>query len=126
MLTPDWWAHQYVAQTSQPISHELEASPFWNVNKVGQTYGLEPNYPCCTVNHPQGYPKFVSASFARVGDDGIAHVLLGPGAVNATTNSGAVVSISCRTNYPFNHDLLYFIQSDKPFAFAVRVPLWAA
>ncbi|KAL2011374.1 hypothetical protein VTN00DRAFT_4092 [Thermoascus crustaceus] len=102
MLTPDWWAHQYVAQTNQPISHVLEASPFWNVNKVGQTYGLEPNYPCCTVNHPQGYPKFVSASFVKVGDDGIAHALLGPGAVNTTTKSGA-----------------------EPFTFAVRVPLWA-
>lgn len=126
MATPNWWAHQYVAETNQPISHILDVTPFWNVNPAGQHYGLEPNYPCCTVNHPQGYPKFVSNSFARVGSNGIAHALLGPTSVNTTTAAGVIVSVSCDTNYPFAYELRYTVQSNGPFDFYVRVPSWAS
>jgi Beta-L-arabinofuranosidase, GH127 len=125
MATADWWAHQYVAQTNQPISHELSRSPFWNVGNLGQIFGTEPNYPCCAVNHHQGYPKFLSASFVRSGSSGIAHALLGPAEVLATTISGTRVHISCSTNYPFNSVLYYTINSDKDFVFSVRVPFWA-
>jgi hypothetical protein len=125
MLVPNWWAHQYVAETNQPISHQLGNPPFWNVNNWGQTFGLEPNYPCCTVNHPQGYPKFISNSFVRNGDNGIAHALLSPGFVEATTNTGTQVSITSSTNYPFSYTFEYTVSANAPFTFSVRVPLWA-
>ena len=125
MLMPRWWAHQYVAQTNQPISHQLNRDPFWNVNLVGQTFGLEPNYPCCTVNHPQGYPKFLSASFSRSGDSGLAHTLLSPAKATTQLPNGANVTVDCATNYPFNNVLYYTISSDGPFTFSVRVPGWA-
>ncbi|KAK2767371.1 hypothetical protein FQN53_006457 [Emmonsiellopsis sp. PD_33] len=124
MLTPDWWAHQYVAQTNQPVSHELKTTPFYNVNGFGQTFGLEPNYPCCTVNHPQGYPKFVSNMFVRTGYTGIAHALLGPAEVRTTTKSGVKVHIKCETDYPFSNVLYYKIETDSPFIFGFRVPTW--
>lgn len=40
MMTPDWWAHQYMAEPNQPYSKNLTDTPFWNVNSWGQTYGL--------------------------------------------------------------------------------------
>ena len=125
MVTADWWAHQYVAQTNQPISHELSQPPFYNVGKLGQTFGLEPNYPCCTANHHQGYPKFLSSSYMRYGEHGLAHVLLGPSEVTTTTRSGAGVEIRCETQYPFDHNLTYIIKSDRDFVFFIRVPSWA-
>ncbi|KAF7118922.1 hypothetical protein CNMCM5793_008558 [Aspergillus hiratsukae] len=125
MTLPDWSAHQYVAQTNQPISHKLDHSPFWNVREIGQTFGLEPNYPCCTVNHPQGYPKFVSAAFARQGQNGIAHALLGPMSVQTSTKSGAQVRIVCDTEYPFTQRLVYTVDADRPFHFSVRIPGWS-
>lgn len=125
MALPDWWAHQYVAQTNQPISHELSQTPFWNVGPLGQIYGTEPNYPCCTVNHPQGYPKFLSASFVRAGNMGLAHALLGPSEVITTIEGEAGVHVKCDTNYPFNHVLYYTIDAQRDFDFSVRVPSWA-
>ncbi|KAL5425956.1 hypothetical protein PMIN04_002186 [Paraphaeosphaeria minitans] len=77
-LTPDWWARQYVPQPNQPYAKHLDETPFWNVNQWGQSYGLEVDYPGCTVNHPQGYPKFTAAMYVQVGDDGIAHALRAP------------------------------------------------
>lgn len=119
-LTPDWWARQYVAQPNQPYSEHLAETPFWNVNQWGQTYGLEVNYPCCTVNHPQGYPKFASAMYVKVGDAGIAHALLGPGSVTS-----GETRIDCDTAYPFDETLTYTIDATSDFDFYVRVPGWA-
>lgn len=124
MLTPDWWAHQYMAQPNQPFAENLTETPFYNTNSWGQTFGLEPNYPCCTVNHPQGWPKFASSSFVQVGNNGLAHALLSPGKATAKLTSGQV-TIDCETAYPFLNTLQYTINAAVPFYFYVRVPSWA-
>lgn len=124
-LTPDWWARQYVAEPNQPWAKNLSATPFSDVNTVGNMYTLEGNYPCCTVNHPQGYPKFLSASYVRVGADGLAHALLAPAGVTTRLGNNVSVSIVAETNYPFDLDIVYTVTADGPFDFYVRVPGWA-
>ena len=115
-----------MAEPNSPYSRDLTNGPppFWNVNSVGQTYGLEPNYPCCTVNHPQGYPKFLSASFVGVGTNGLGHALLSPATVSTTLGGGNKVSVSCDTTYPFGGTLVYTLNADQAFDFYVRVPEW--
>lgn len=124
MLTPDWWGRQYMEEMNQPYAENLTETPFYNTNSWGQTYGLEPNYPCCTVNHPQGWPKFLSNSYVKVGEGGLAHVLLSPGTAK-TTLSGGSVTVSCTTAYPFLDTLSYTVTADAPLDFYVRVPAWA-
>ncbi|PYH82666.1 hypothetical protein BO82DRAFT_382874 [Aspergillus uvarum CBS 121591] len=124
-LSPDWWSRQYVTQTNEVWAKNLTENPFYNVNSYSLTYGLEPNFPCCTVNHPQGYPKFVTSSYVRKGDKDIAHVLLGPTTLT-TTILGKNLKIICDTNYPFSEDLTYTITSDISFNFAVRIPEWVS
>jgi hypothetical protein len=123
MHMPRWWAHQYVAQTNQPASHALGNTPFWNVGSLGQTYGTEPNFPCCTVNM-QGYSKFIPAMFVRDGDDGLAHAILGPAHASAELGKRNKVRIHCRTNYPFTNYLDYEITANRAFRFSFRVPAW--
>ncbi len=86
---------------------------------------LEGNYPCCTVNHPQGYPKFLSASFVTAGSDGLAHALLAPANVTTTLKNGAQITVIVSTNYPFDLDLTYTMKTTAPISFYVRVPGWA-
>ncbi|MCJ1437922.1 hypothetical protein MMC27_007309 [Xylographa pallens] len=125
-MTPDHWAHQYITQPNQPWSRPVQASGlFWNVGDHAQTYGLSPNYPCCTVNHPQGYPKFLSASFVRVGRNGVGHALLSPASVSTTLPDGTLVTVICDTNYPFGQTLNYTIESTNPFTFHIRLPTWS-
>lgn len=124
-ITGDHWARQYLALASEPYAEELDGTnPFWNVGNKGIVYGLEPNYPCCTVNMPQGLPKFLSASFVRVSENGIGHALLGPAQVSTTTVSNTSVTVACDTNYPFSSILNYNITASAPFTLYLRVPSW--
>jgi hypothetical protein len=114
-----------MAEPNQGYSQDLTVSPFWNVNTLGQTFGLEPNYPCCTVNHPQGYPKFLSNSFVAVGDNGLGHALLSPAQVTTTLAGGTKVTVSCDTDYPFRFTLTYTVSASAAFELSLRVPGWA-
>ncbi|KAI0818297.1 duf1680 domain-containing protein [Xylaria sp. FL0064] len=125
-IWPDWWSHQYVQQENQPWARNLTQQPqMWvNVGSYGNVFGLEPNYPCCTVNHPQGYSKFLANSFVGTEDGGIAHVFLSPGSVSTALGDNKV-TISADTLYPFSMDLSYSISADDGFTFYVRIPSWA-
>ena len=61
-------------------------------------YGLEPHYPCCTVNLPQGWPKLTASAVLRDGTDGllIAHML--PLSVSVARLG---VELAIQTEYPF-------------------------
>ncbi|KAH7117371.1 hypothetical protein EDB81DRAFT_873227 [Dactylonectria macrodidyma] len=122
-MSPDWWSHQYVTQTNQPWSRNLTQNPFSNVVSYANTYGLEPNFPCCTVNHPQAYAKYVASSFAKINDSSVAHILLGPTSVK-TQIKDKRVKVKCETSYPFGSILRYKIESETKFDFAVRIPGW--
>jgi hypothetical protein len=123
-MWPDWTSHQYMTEPNQPFAKNLSASPFWNVNTVGQSFGVEPNYPCCTVNHPQGFPKFTMYSYLRNGDTGLVHALLSPGQVK-TQIGGKDVTVDCQTDYPFDTTLSYNVDSETEFDFYLRVPAWS-
>lgn len=51
--------------------------------------------------------------------------MLSPGKVTTTVGNGHNnITVSCETNYPFDHVLLYTIHAQRPFDFYVRVPEW--
>ncbi|KHN97309.1 uncharacterized protein MAM_04906 [Metarhizium album ARSEF 1941] len=131
MMTGDKWAHQYMAQPNQPWAVNVTKADgrtppvFTTANSgLATTFGMEPLYPCCTVNHGQGYAKFVSHSWVRVGEGGLGHALLSPTKVVTTVNDGAV-TITCDTAYPFEDTLEYRIDADASFDLYLRVPDWA-
>lgn len=125
MMTADSWAHQYVTATNQPNAVTLTHPPFYNTNGYSQTFGLEPHYPCCTVNHVQGLPKYLSHSWTKVGANGIAHALLGPGTAAADLSSGKV-TIEANTMYPYSDAIQYDVHAEGSFEFHIRVPSWAS
>ncbi|KAL8860707.1 MAG: hypothetical protein Q9178_002737 [Gyalolechia marmorata] len=125
MFTNDLWAHQYLVVPNQPYTYPLNGpNPFWNTGDQSVLYGTSPNYPCCTVNMPQGLPKFLSNSFVQAGNNGLGHALLSPARVNTTLPSGTQVALSCNTTYPFGDILRYTFTASAPFTLNLRVPSW--
>ena len=130
-FTDDYWGHQYMTQPNQPWAkfnaHDIDDSQpklFTTAQSgVANTFGLEPQYPCCTVNYPQGWPKFVGKSWGRMGANGLAHILLGPSVVSTIVKDGQL-SVSCETNYPFGNTLIYKVKSNTECELYVRVPSW--
>lgn len=138
-ISPDWWAHQYVQQENQPFSHPVDPD-VWTINGPrANMFGLEPEYvspkrygisnrhltlqPCCLVNHPQAYPKFLANQFVRTAE-GLAHIYLTAGTVSTTLNNNRV-SISVDTQYPFAFNWTYTITNSHAFPFSIRIPSWA-
>jgi DUF1680 family protein len=125
-ITGDMWAHQYLQQQNQISSRDMSPNPFPADGSYSNVFGLEPNYPCCTVNHPQGFPKFIANAFVMSPDKkSLTQIYMGPLNVKTTLSGlGATVSIAVDTNYPFSDNVKTTITTDKAFTFYVRVPTW--
>ncbi|KAK1640697.1 hypothetical protein BDP81DRAFT_509919 [Colletotrichum phormii] len=129
-ISADWWSHQYITQVNQPWACELELTkgdktPFYDVCRYANVFGLEPEFPCCTVNHPTAYPKMLMNAFlrgrTRNGMPSVAHVHLIPSRLDIDG-----ISINCESNYPFVPCAIrYSIQTSEAFEFLIRVPHWS-
>jgi len=122
----DWTAHQYDQQVNQ-IWAKVMDPPIWGNNGPNSNvFGFEPNYPCCTVNHPQAYPKFwAHAFFTEPSANAVIHTFLGPFSFTGTLANANPVEVTVNTLYPFGNTLTYTITAAKPFAFKFRIPTWA-
>lgn len=126
-LTGDMWSRQYLQQQNQIASKNMNPNPFPNDGAYSNVFGLEPNYPCCTVNFPQGWPKFVSNAFLTTPDQkSLVHLYLGPFATTTTLASGNKVSVNVDTLYPFSDTLTTTVTASSAFTYYVRIPSWVS
>ena len=119
-LTEDMWTHQYVQQVNQVACQKTMIMAPWSTNgPYAHTFGLEPNFGCCTANFNQGWPKFALSAFMHKGDTILSSVML-PSVLN---DNG--IKIRLETNYPFENKMRYYIDSERDFNFEVRIPSFA-
>ena len=119
-LSEDMWTHQYVQQVNQIACQKTMIMAPWSTNgPYAHTFGLEPNYGCCTANFNQGWPKFALSPFMHNGNTIINAVML-PSVLN---DNG--VKIRLETNYPFENKMHYYIDAEKDFDFVIRIPSFA-
>jgi len=103
----------------------MDPNPFPTDGSYSNVFGLEPNYPCCTVNHPQGWPKFISNAFVTSPDGStLAQLYLGPFSTNVNLNNSNQVSVDVDTQYPFSDMLAMTINAAQAFTYKVRIPTW--
>lgn len=123
-MSPDMWSHQYVQMTNQAECTPLpeDAVVFRTNGKDSHTFGLEPNFGCCTANFNQGWPKLALSSFLRCGE-GIVSAVLVPSNVSAQVQ-GVPVTVELQTLYPFRDRLTYTVTAERPVEFSLflRIP----
>lgn len=124
-ISPDMWSHQYVQMTNQVAAFPMSKPPFRTNNYVAHTFGLEPNFGCCTANFGQGWPKFVLTSFMKT-EGGIAACAITPASIETKINN---IDVCCEseTRYPFRDTVTYKITVSAPvtFTMSVRIPSFA-
>ena len=116
-LSEDMWTHQYVQQVNQIACQKTMIMAPWSTNgPYAHTFGLEPNFGCCTANFNQGWPKFALSTFMHNGNTIINSVML------PSVLKDNVVTIKLETNYPFENKMHYYIDAEKDFDFVIRIP----
>lgn len=119
-LSEDMWTHQYVQQVNQVACQKtMLMAPFSTNGPKAHTFGLEPNFGCCTANFNQGWPKFALSAFLR-GDGEILCAVLLPCVLK---DKGVTVRVE--TDYPFKNEARFIADADRSFTLSVRVPSFA-
>lgn len=119
-LSEDMWTHQYVQQVNQVACQKtMLMAPFSTNGPYAHTFGLQPNYGCCTANFNQGWPKFALSAFMH-NDNTIINSVMLPSSLSSDG-----VKIRLETDYPFNNKMHYYIDCEKDFSFVIRIPSFA-
>ena len=119
-LSEDMWTHQYVQMVNQIACQKtMIMAPFSTNGPFAHTFGLEPNFGCCTANFSQGWPKFALSPFMHKGNTIINAVML----PSVLKDNG--ITIKLETEYPFKNKMHYYIESEKDFNFVIRIPSFA-
>lgn len=120
----DMWAHQYLQAVNEINAIKAEPHIWTHDGPMSETYGLEPNFGCCTANFNQGWPKFANAIFHTVdkhGEEGIVVSIWAPAA--GTTAYG---NIEVETTYPFGDDAIVKVEATSALLLYMRIPGWAS
>lgn len=123
MFSEDYMGHQYLQQVNQ-IKATNEKRAWYNNLNDSNTYGLEPNFGCCTANMHQGWPKFVKSLWYKDGG-GIVSTVFAPNELRTILN-GEELWIEEKTKYPSKLEIQYHIHKSPkmPFTFKIRIPAW--
>lgn len=125
-ISPDMKTHQYLQQVNQ-VRATNEPRPWYNNASDSNTFGLEPNFGCCTANMHQGWPKFAESLWMATRDGGLAAVSYAPCTVRFWAG-GQPVRLSVVTEYPFGEGARIEVSTKEPCEFPIylRVPGWCA
>lgn len=117
------WAHQYLEAINEINAIKADPHVWTHDGDMAETYGLEPNYGCCTANFNQGWPKFASMIVYELRQrPGVAVGLWAP--ASARLSDGTTVDIE--TTYPFGDGAVVTVVATKPMPVELRIPAWAA
>lgn len=122
-ISPDMWSHQYDQMTNQVRCEPTTYKHFRTNGTRAHTFGLEPEFGCCTANFGQGWPKLALSAIMRSGEDVIVCALPLPMRYE-TLVEGVPVTVEMQTDYPFRDKVIYRVKAERPvlFTLEVRVP----
>lgn len=123
MFSEDYMGHQYLQQVNQ-IKATNEKRIWYNNLEDSNTYGLEPNFGCCTANMHQGWPKFMKSLWYK-DEGGVISTVFAPNELHTSLN-GEELWIEENTQYPSKLEIQYHISKcpKMPFVFKIRIPKW--
>eukprot|EP01061_Rhynchopus_euleeides_P001300 TRINITY_DN1091_c0_g1_i1.p1 TRINITY_DN1091_c0_g1~~TRINITY_DN1091_c0_g1_i1.p1 ORF type:complete len:674 (+),score=272.81 TRINITY_DN1091_c0_g1_i1:44-2023(+) len=117
----DMWAHQYLQAINEINAINATEHTWQTDGPMSETYGLEPNFGCCTANFNQGWPKLASNLFFVSPSGAVIVALYAP----ASARFPAGHNISVVTDYPFSDIITVTLSPTAPVDLQLRIPGWA-
>lgn len=123
-ISPDWDSHQYDQQVNQVLCNSAKRP--WVNKPDSNTFGLEPNFGCCTSNMHQGWPKFTSSLWMSSEDNGLVAVSYAPCQIETTVSGNVKAKLNVKSDYPFRDSLRIRVNIEKETTFPLylRLPSW--
>ncbi|MDR0713946.1 MAG: glycoside hydrolase family 127 protein [Bacteroidales bacterium] len=124
-LTNDFKGLQYYQQANQVISkhgYHAFAQNYDNGNMPGPYSG----YGCCRFDFHMGFPYFVKTLWAATAGNGLAAMAYAPCTVTALVGDSVEVTVSERTDYPFDEEITLRLTVPRTvnFPLELRIPSW--
>lgn len=125
--TADDSGHQYDQQANQVDCTVVDDPIYTDNGPESNTFGLEPNFGCCTANRHQGWPKFAARLWMRdPADGGLTAISYAPTTVVDDREDG-VLTVEVDGRYPFGDEVGIRVSADRAVQrpLHLRIPGWA-
>ncbi len=128
--TDDFMDRQYYQQANQVHITREDRNFSLNHSGTDVCFGLLTGYACCTSNMHQGWPLYTQNLWYATPDRGLAALLYAPSNVTALVGDNKKVTITEKTNYPFEDKILFQISFEDNsivnFPLRLRIPEWCS
>lgn len=124
-LMPDYRALRYLTCPNMAISDARNHHP--GLDNSGPFLAMNPfSSRCCQHNHGFGWPYYTEHLILATPDNGVAAVLYNACEATVKVNDGTEVTLHEQTNYPFEEQTRFTIETAKTvaFPFYLRIPSW--
>lgn len=124
-MTPDLKGLHYLTAPNMIQLDRANKSPM--LQNRGDMLSYNPyQYRCCQHNAAFGWPYFSEYMWMASQSNGLAAVMYGPSAVTAKVGDGVKVTITEKTDYPFDDTINLTVSAPKAVQFPLylRVPGW--
>jgi hypothetical protein len=124
-FTPDYKALRYLTAPNMAISDSKNHAP--GIDNNGPFLMMNPfSSRCCQHNHAAGWVYYSENSWMATPDNGLAAQLYFENSVSAKVGDGTKVRIVQITQYPFDDQISFTVNTPKAVTFPLylRVPAW--
>lgn len=125
-MTPDLKGLHYLTAPNQIQLDRSSKSPM--IENGGDMFSYNPyQYRCCQHNVAHAWPYYAEHLWMATAENGLAAVLYAASRVEAKAGNGTIVTITEKTDYPFDEaiTLTLAMKSNVKFPLKLRIPAWA-
>lgn len=125
-MTPDLKALHYLTCPNQITCDRANKAPMIQNDGNMMAYTPYEQFRCCQHNIAFGWPYFTEHLWMATPGNGLAAVMYAPSKVKAKVGDGTLVTITEKTDYPFDDLIAMEIKAPKAVAFplTLRIPGW--
>ena len=126
-LMPDMRALRYITSPNMTISDGKNYGGSIDNGLLGMLSMSPFSSRCCQHNHGMGWPYFTEHLVMSTNDGGLCTMLYSANETTATIANGTSVKLIEDTNYPFEEQVRFTIQTNGTVRFPLylRIPVWA-